>query len=232
MNRDLFLSILSMDSYNRGYGRNIIVTGARGDRLGKAVIGEDAETLLTAGSAEASGFYAIAYDVSQANIAGLSGTVIAYRGTNFNPNWGAFFGGPLWADIRNGWLAGAGFAVEQSKLALDFYGAVAGTADRRSAAITTTGHSLGFLHACDATGAPLASRGPAAPSAGLEVSRERSTGRSHPASPRLRVRNVAWLEANGPNRARRSPTSPTSSAPLREPTSSQLREQLRGPTRE
>jgi hypothetical protein len=32
----------------------------------------------------ASGFYALAYDLSGAGIEGLSGTVISYRGTNFD----------------------------------------------------------------------------------------------------------------------------------------------------
>ena len=73
MNRDLFLAILAMDSYNRGYGQGIkglLETG----QLGKA-------TLLAATSEqkngwETAGFYAIAYDVSQ--VAGLSGTVVKY----------------------------------------------------------------------------------------------------------------------------------------------------------
>lgn len=59
MSRDLFLAILSMDSYNRGYGagvKNLPVSG----KIGKANIGEGAETLLTKGTAEAAGFYALA----------------------------------------------------------------------------------------------------------------------------------------------------------------------------
>lgn len=73
ISKDLFLAILSMDSYNQGYGRGI--------EHGKTKIG--AATIkdvdLPAGS-EAAGFYAIAYDVAGSGIAGLDGTVFSYRG--------------------------------------------------------------------------------------------------------------------------------------------------------
>jgi hypothetical protein len=79
ISRDLFLAILSMDSYNRGYGEGVTFRNAS-NQIGNATIGEDALTLLSQGTAEASGFYALAYDVSGAGIAGLTGTVISYRG--------------------------------------------------------------------------------------------------------------------------------------------------------
>jgi len=146
VNRELFLSILSMDSYNRGYGQGLLlnpsdsITGQNeaGRRLGKAVV---ANFDIPDGSVAAS-FYAIAYDVSGANIDGLSGTVISYRGTD------KFVAeGPEGGDPANGWpLAVGNYADAQPDLALRFYQSVAGFdtgADPFAAAITTTGHSLG-----------------------------------------------------------------------------------------
>jgi hypothetical protein len=113
MNRKLFLAILSMDSYNRGYGEG--VTGLLTPKLnpdgtpkkvveiGKAQISGDSVTILGP-SADAAGFYAIAYDVSQMKDAngdplfGTDGTVIAYRGTD----------GILGGDLLYGWTLGGG----------------------------------------------------------------------------------------------------------------------------
>lgn len=95
MNRDLFLAILSMDSYNRGYGFGVNLAG-RGDGIGDASL---IDVPLPSGS-EAADFYAIAYNWR-------GETVIAYRGsdyfdTNSNIN--------LWSrDIWRGWSNGAGF---------------------------------------------------------------------------------------------------------------------------
>jgi hypothetical protein len=66
MNRDLFLTILSMDSYNRGYGQGIKGLDSPGPnpdddlkiRIGKAKIIRDAND--ASGLAQAAGFYAIA----------------------------------------------------------------------------------------------------------------------------------------------------------------------------
>jgi hypothetical protein len=80
MNRDVFLSLLALDSYNRGYGE-VVFTQPRG---GGAVQNEAGRTIgnativdvpLPQGSL-AVGFYAIAYDWN-------GETVISYRGTNF-----------------------------------------------------------------------------------------------------------------------------------------------------
>ena len=76
ISKDLFLAILSMDSYNQGYGRGI--------EHGKTQIGAATkkDIDLPAGS-EAAGFYAIAYDVGGSGPSELSGkTVISYRGTD------------------------------------------------------------------------------------------------------------------------------------------------------
>jgi hypothetical protein len=78
MKRDLFLAILSMDSYNRGYG--VHLTGLElgnnnqagnfvGNLLGDARIKTDSQLKLQ-GSA-ASGFYAIAYTAG-AGIEGIA----------------------------------------------------------------------------------------------------------------------------------------------------------------
>lgn len=145
MNRDLYLALLAMDAYNRGYGQGISELNAFGE-IGNTTIKSD--SFVLGGTLEnrldaQSGFYAIAYDVSQAGIAGLSGTVVSYRGTNFR---GSFFdlNSPIWLDVLNGWNVGAGVAGAQAGLALDFYNAVkSADEDPRTAGIVSTGHSLG-----------------------------------------------------------------------------------------
>lgn len=73
---DLIYAILSMDSYNRGYGAEInnldIDFGVT--KIGNYTIQSDRSDLL----AQAAGFYAIAYQNAAGNI------VIAYRGTDKN----------------------------------------------------------------------------------------------------------------------------------------------------
>lgn len=76
MNRDVFLFLLALDSYNRGCGANVEIGGAKGSEIGTAVIGENADTLLAPGAAQEAGFYAIAYEW-------YGETIIPYRGTNF-----------------------------------------------------------------------------------------------------------------------------------------------------
>jgi hypothetical protein len=82
MNRDLFFAILSMDSYNRGYGRSIKFSpdesaaprSETGARIGSATVFDSKGDL----AAIAAGFYAIAYQLG-----GVGGeTVIAYRGSD------------------------------------------------------------------------------------------------------------------------------------------------------
>ena len=93
MNRDLMLAILSMDSYNRGYGNGIkglLESGA----VGSASIRPFG--INEQNGWEAAGFYAIAYDWNGEK-------VIAYRGTN-----------DFSVDGPNGYPIGAGFdAVPQ-----------------------------------------------------------------------------------------------------------------------
>ena len=105
MNRDLFLSILALDSYNRGYGQRmngLADTGA----IGTATITKQSAT-TTKPAAFKADFYAIAYNYN-------GQTVISYRGTdNFAK------------DLENGYGVGLGFSggilARQADLALQFY---------------------------------------------------------------------------------------------------------------
>jgi hypothetical protein len=81
MNRDLFLAILSMDSYNHGYGESVDF-GPNSDALGTAIGNAIITHKKGDEEAIAAGFYAIAYDVS--GIAGIPGgtRVVMYRGSD------------------------------------------------------------------------------------------------------------------------------------------------------
>ena len=135
MNRDVFLSILAMDSYNRGYGAG--VNGlAQSGKIGTATIGKNADD--PEGVSKAAGFYAIAYDWNGEK-------VISFRGTDF----GEVESGAR--DVLNGWSMFTGFGTDsQASLARDFYRRVTGLDFISSAVsvgagsdITLTGHSLG-----------------------------------------------------------------------------------------
>ncbi|RDV07388.1 tandem-95 repeat protein [Sphingorhabdus pulchriflava] len=142
LSRDLFLSILAMDAYNRDYGFGVKVDGTQ---IGNARIRSRDGLGITAdqyASWQATGFYAIAYDVSDAEIDGLSGTVISYRGSDYQDTNGI---SPFSRDIWQGWSNGAGFPYGgQPRLALDFYSAVTGKSPYNTPGnYTITGHSLG-----------------------------------------------------------------------------------------
>jgi hypothetical protein len=79
VNRDLFLAILSMDSYNRGYGTHIAGLKSRGERVGSALISD--ESLISGFNLEqVTGFYAINY-IAGAGIEGVTvGTTIVKYG--------------------------------------------------------------------------------------------------------------------------------------------------------
>ncbi len=92
MNRDLFLAILAMDSYNRGYGEGLDGLSSRnGTQIGNATIRADSSVLTIDNVRQdiAAGFYAIAYDVS--GVAGFADgeRVIAYRGSDYQDTNGA-----------------------------------------------------------------------------------------------------------------------------------------------
>lgn len=78
MNSDLFLSILALDSYNRGYNAGVEFgpgSDQSGGKIGNATI------FLNKGdsAAQAAGFYGIAYTLE---VDGALKTVISYRGTD------------------------------------------------------------------------------------------------------------------------------------------------------
>ena len=141
MNREVFLSILAMDSYQRGYA--VGIKNIAGAKIGKAKISRQSD--VRQGSTEVtSGFYALSYvlDESWAGIP-AGATVISYRGTDFDS------GIQLFRDVTQGWSSFTGFgSPTQFSLALDFYrfvtgiDATAGNVPVRND-IITTGHSLG-----------------------------------------------------------------------------------------
>jgi hypothetical protein len=95
---DLFLAILAMDSYNRGYDPGLAVTG---NQIGYAFLKTDID--LPAGS-QAASFFAQAYIWN-------GQTVISYRGTD----------DPV-LDPIHGWLLGGGsYSVDQAEMAAKFY---------------------------------------------------------------------------------------------------------------
>jgi fermentation-respiration switch protein FrsA (DUF1100 family) len=128
MNRDLFLAILSLDSYNRGYGvrvRGLLDT--IGTKLGNATVSAKVSS-EPADAPFKAGFYALSYSYQ-------GETIISYRGTDgLN-------------DVLNGWTVGAGWTdVVQSNLSVEFYKAATGRdvfSPTIPTNITLTGHSLG-----------------------------------------------------------------------------------------
>lgn len=75
MNRDLFLAILALDSYNRGYGQRLAGLSDNG-KLGRAEILYGSEVLLTDELDRKdipADFYAVAYEWN-------GETIISYRG--------------------------------------------------------------------------------------------------------------------------------------------------------
>ncbi len=104
ISKELFLAILSMDAYNRGYGAGI-ADGGKEDIDGLGRIGSHIATATVTSdnnstTAQAAGFYAVAYNDA------TYGKIISYRGTD-NPSFfkAAIIGG---GNITLGWLAGAG----------------------------------------------------------------------------------------------------------------------------
>jgi hypothetical protein len=156
MNRDLFLAILSMDSYNRGYGPGIVglrVPELNPDgsprsmiRIGNATIQSDSLAVLGPPS-QAAGFYALAYRVS--GVAGIAdgSTVIAYRGSDNIGEPSEIFerfitGNPGDDDVNSGYGVALGSPVgPQALLALRFFQSVATPQNQSN--VITTGHSMG-----------------------------------------------------------------------------------------
>ncbi|NFV79475.1 Mbeg1-like protein [Magnetospirillum aberrantis] len=141
VSKDLFLSILSMDAYNRDYGAGIDGLGGEGAQIGTATLLKDSGILVDENGIrrdKSSGFYAIAYDTAY-------GMVISYRGTDrlfdLIP-WSDKPGGDVW----NSYGQGVGNSLTNAAhLAADFYQAVTGTSetDPKAGAAILTGHSMG-----------------------------------------------------------------------------------------
>jgi hypothetical protein len=113
VNYDVFLSILAMDSYNRGYLPGIASVGGLGSRIGNALFFSQSDTRAGDPGVNA-GFYATAYNWNGLN-------VISYRGTD---NYRVF---DRTSDLWNGWTIGAGFNnASQARLAINFYERVTG----------------------------------------------------------------------------------------------------------
>lgn len=130
--KDIFLAILSMDSYNRGAGAGINDGGASDtDGLGEAGKQIGTATLLNVPlpqGSEAAGLYAVAYTMSGGStIEGLAPgtTVISYRGTDSTP------AGDTTTDATRGWpLGGGDYFTPQTALSIDFLDAVHASAPR------------------------------------------------------------------------------------------------------
>ena len=121
MNKDLFLAILAMDAYNRGYGEGIADLGGEDSRLGDAKIIRQSDVDPNTPGVNA-GFYAVAYEWTQKGEP--TKTVISYRGTDnvTGEDPGTKGGSDLW----NGWVTGAGVVAKQTALAEQFYKTVTG----------------------------------------------------------------------------------------------------------
>ncbi len=127
---DLFMAILAMDAYNRGYNEGLIVPGTQ---IGLASLGQNSlilTNILADGTVvrldQPASFFAQAYTWN-------GQTVISYRGTD-QPG----------LDIANGYgLATGNSRAPQGLMALDFYRSVIGLADPQTANVVLTGHSLG-----------------------------------------------------------------------------------------
>src|SRR3954453_288728 len=101
ISKDLFLSILSMDAYNRGYAPGINL-GPESATPGVTKIG-NAVVYDTKGDAEAvsAGFYGIAYDTSAVRGFAAGEKTIAYRGTDVL--WGSNgIGSDVWNAYGDG----------------------------------------------------------------------------------------------------------------------------------
>jgi hypothetical protein len=140
ISNELMYALLSMDSYNRGYGYglDVVAAGASTTQIGNAAVGlnsNDPSSGIIGG--QAAGFFAQSYTLNGQKI-------IAYRGTDNNlpPPWGDGTGSDAWNGY--GTVVGAPFNA-QALMAADFFQAVTGTTTANPATgnAILTGHSLG-----------------------------------------------------------------------------------------
>ncbi|EDM71491.1 hypothetical protein RAZWK3B_19101 [Roseobacter sp. AzwK-3b] len=147
ISKDLFLAVLAMDSYNRGYNAGIAdgegTTDANGDDadgLGEAGEKIGAATVLDfdlPANSQSAGFYALAYDIGADGPEGLAGkTVISFRGTDTS------------LDHSTGWSVGAGNIDDwtQAPRALEVHTAATGHSYRKGQAnaVILRGHAPAF----------------------------------------------------------------------------------------
>jgi len=126
ISKDLFLSLLALDAYNRGDDESGIADNGESDTDGLGLVGDVGVAKIISfedlGISEDerlvwkdTGFFAMAYEVGE-GVEGISPgtTVISYRGTNNA------------LDQTRGWIVGGGWIEEgtQAPLAFDFYDAV------------------------------------------------------------------------------------------------------------
>lgn len=106
ISKELFLAILSMDSYNRGYGAGLSdgkhvengVDLGLGDASGSAIGSATVSSRISSdpqGAAKTAGFYALAYSIDATGPEDLANkTALAYRGTdNPSTSYDADYGG-------------------------------------------------------------------------------------------------------------------------------------------
>jgi hypothetical protein len=118
LSNDLFMAILAMDAYNRGYGSGIgdlnNGLGSVGSKIGNATVSKNSTILDTLGNIgvdKSASFFAQSYTYN-------GKTIIAYRGTD------SLLKGDLAADV----IGGSGsFYATQTKMAADFYRSINGT---------------------------------------------------------------------------------------------------------
>ena len=146
ISRELLQALLSLDSYNRGYDRNV---NTPGQILGDITIISDSSILEDEFGLRRdvlAGFYAVAYNVSALGIADLGNTVVSYRGTQFvtDATRSEFEENAVLSDALGGWSVGAGLFGTQGQLAIEFYREVVGTDNSPfDTNVSVTGHSLG-----------------------------------------------------------------------------------------
>ena len=134
MSKDLFLSILSMDAYNRGYNPGIAgLSDASQTQIGNAKILQASNSLANSAEVAAS-FYAIAYTMGT-GVDGIApgSTVISYRGTDEPAKELAL------VDFAISY--GGSFAQKQIAFAQQFFKAV--DASNGTSPMLLTGHALG-----------------------------------------------------------------------------------------
>lgn len=126
ISKDLFLSILAMDAYNRGYGEGIRELGGIGAKVGSAEILRQSDTEAGTAGVNAS-FYALSYTITDDGVDGLDeGTqVLSFRGTDYYNNPDDPFLQRVrdgTADLFQGWSLGGGMEnAGQAQLTIDFF---------------------------------------------------------------------------------------------------------------